>query len=286
MPTVRSSIAGYEITGVLVEGKNSTVYAGIDHRTRWEVAVKTVSRGMRRYRRRRRQLRWEFRLRDRLQHPNIIHTYEFGRTRMLAYLAMDLVHGSSLRGLIRSDDPVLREHPEEIIRQMVAGLTHAHQNGVVHRDIKPENVLVAPTESGVDVKLIDFAIAILYERRWRQWLSGLRRRRGLVGTKTYMSPEQIRRKPLDPRSDIYSLGIVMYEIAAGRPPFLDIDADHVLEAHLETEPPPISRFQPEVNPAFEELVATMIRKDRNLRPPQLSFVQKQLHEIDVFRTNG
>jgi len=282
MSVVRSTIAGYEITGVIMEGKNSTVYAATDFQTRWDVAIKTVSRRAPKFKLRTRQLKWEFRLRDRLQHPNIINFYKYGHTRSLSYLVMEYGGGRNLRALMRAQDPLLRENPEEIIRQIVAGLAHAHHNGVVHRDVKPENVLVS-TENGLEIKLIDFSIAVLYGQRWHQWLRWLGGRNSVRGTKTYMSPEQIQGRPLDPRSDIYSLGIMLFEMETGRPPFLQIDADQLLEAHLDQEPAPLSRFVPEVNPAFEELVAMMLRKNRDLRPPDLSFVQKQLHDISVYR---
>ena len=283
MTVVRSTIAGYEVTGVIMDGKNSTVYSATDYQTRWEVAIKTVSSRAPKFKQRTRQLKWEYRLRDRLQHPNITRVFQYGHTRSLSYLVMEYCRGPNLRTLMRARDPVLREHPEEIVRQVVAALAHAHHNGVVHRDVKPENVLVS-TENGLEVKLIDFAIAVLYGQRWKQWLRWLGRGTGVRGTKTYMSPEQIQGRPLDPRSDIYSLGIMLFEMVTGRPPFLQIDADQLLEAHVSQEPPPLSRLVPEVNPVFEELVAMMLRKDRDLRPPDLSFVQKQLHDTAVYRT--
>ena len=282
MAVVQSSIAGYEITGVIMDGKNSTVYSATDYQTRWEVAIKTVSRRAPKFKLRTQQLRWEWRLRDRLEHPNIVKVFKFGRTRTLSYLVMELVRGPNLRGLMRSKDPVLREHLEEIILQIVAGLAHAHHNGIVNRDVKPENVLVSTT-NGVDVKVIDFAIAVLYGQPWTQWFRRLWAGRDIRGTKTYMSPEQAQGIPVDPRSDIYSLGIMLYELVAGRPPFLQIDADQLLEAHVSQEPPPLGRMAPNVNPAFEELVMMMLRKNRDLRPPDLNFVQKQLHGLSVFR---
>jgi serine/threonine-protein kinase len=283
MTAVQSSIAGYEITGVIMDGKNSTVYAATDYQTRWDVAIKTVSRRAPNFKRRTRQLKWEFRLRDRLQHANIIKTYQFGHTRTLSYLVMEYCRGDNLRGLMRAKAAVLRENPEEVIRQMVGGLAHAHHNGVVHRDVKPENIMVS-TKGGLEVKVIDFAIAVLYGQGWKRWFQWPGSRRSIRGTKTYMSPEQIEGRPLDPRSDIYSLGIMLFEMVAGRPPFLQIDADQLLEAHVSQEPPPLSRFAPDVNPAFEELVAMMLRKNRDLRPPDLAFVQKQMHDISVHRS--
>ena len=283
MAVVQSSIAGYEITGVIMDGKNSTVYSATDYQTRWDVAIKTVSRRAPKFKLRTRQLKWEWRLRDRLEHPNIVKVFKFGHTRTLSYLVMDYVKGPNLRALMRSRDPVLRENLEEIILQIIAGLAHAHHNGVVHRDVKPENVLVT-AGNGLHVKLVDFAIAVLYGQTWTHWFRMLRGRRDVRGTKTYMSPEQAQGHTVDPRSDIYSLGIMLYELVAGRPPFLQIDADQLLEAHVSQEPPPLGRFAPEVNPAFEEMVMMMLRKNRDLRPPDLSFVQKQLHGLSVYRS--
>jgi len=282
MTVVRSAIAGYEITGVIMDGKNSTVYSAVDYQTRWEVAIKTVSRRTRKFKLRAHQLKWEFRLRDRLQHPGIVKMYKHGRTRGLSYLVMEYCRGKNLRELMRAKDPALREHASEITQQIVGGLAHAHHNGVVHRDVKPENVIIS-TEGELQVKLIDFAIAVLYAQGWKQWLRRPWARSSVRGTKTYMSPEQVQGRPLDPRSDIYSLGIMLYELVAGRPPFLQIDADQLLEAHVSEEPASLSRFAPDVNPTFEELVAMMLRKNRDLRPPDLSFVQKQLHDVSVYR---
>ncbi len=285
MAVVQSFIAGYEITGVIMDGKNSTVYAATDYQTRWEVAIKTVSHRAPKFKLRTRQLKWEWRLRDRLEHRNIVKVFKFGQTRTLSYLVMEYCRGPNLRELMRAKDPVLREHLEEIILQIVAGLAHAHHNGVVHRDVKPENVLVA-TGHGLEVKVIDFAIAVLYGQAWAQWFRRLfpPGGRNVRGTKTYMSPEQAEGRPLDPRSDIYSLGIMLYELVAGRPPFWQIDADQLFEAHISQEPPPLGRFAPDVNPAFEEIVMMMLRKNRDLRPPDLSFVQKQLYGLPVFRS--
>ena len=102
MTVVRSTIACYEITGVIMDGKNSTVYLASDYQTRWEVAIKTVSHRAPKFQLRTRQLKWEYRLRDRLQHPNIIKVLQYGHTRSLSYLVMEYIRGNNLRELMRA----------------------------------------------------------------------------------------------------------------------------------------------------------------------------------------
>ena len=198
MAGVRSSIAGYEILSVIMEGKNSTVYHALDRQTRWEVAVKTVTAGAPKFKLRTRQLRWEYRLRDRLSHQNLIKIHKFGQTRTLAYLVMEYFRSQNLRALMREDDALVTERAIEIVSQVAVALHHLHQNGIVHRDVKPENILVNTAGA---VKVIDFAIAVEVGRQWRRWFGW---RAGIRGTRTYMSPEQVRGKAVSPRSDIYS----------------------------------------------------------------------------------
>ena len=277
MAGVRSSIAGYEILSVIMEGKNSTVYKALDRQTRWEVAVKTVTAGAPKFKLRTRQLRWEYRLRDRLSHQNLIKIHKFGQTRALAYLVMEYFRSQNLRELMRSSDPVLSERVIEIISQVAAALHHLHQNGIVHRDVKPENILV---NSAGAVKVIDFAIAVEVSRQWTRWF-GLRS--GVRGTRTYMSPEQVRGKVLKPGSDIYSLGVLLYELAAGRPPFMEIGPDQLLASHLEDTPPPLNRLVPEIHPGYEELVNMMLAKTPEMRPPDMLTVQRRLREVSLYR---
>ena len=277
MAGVRSSIAGYEILSVIMEGKNSTVYQALDRQTRWEVAVKTVTVGAPKFKLRTRQLKWEYRLRDRLSHQNLIKIYKFGHTRTLSYLVMEYFRSQNLRALMRSSDSMLAEKAIETASQVAAGLHHLHQNGIVHRDVKPENILV--NSVGV-VKVIDFAIAVEVNKQWTRWFG---MRRGVRGTRTYMSPEQIRGKRLSPLSDMYSFGVLLYELAAGRPPFMEIGPDQLLASHIEDAPPPLGRLVPDVHPGFEELVHMMLAKSPRMRPPDMLTVQRRLREVSLYR---
>lgn len=277
MAGVRSSIAGYEILSVIMEGKNSTVYQALDRQTRWEVAVKTVTVGAPKFKLRTRQLKWEYRLRDRLSHQNLIKIYKFGHTRTLSYLVMEYFRSQNLRELMRSNESLLGEKAIETASQVAAGLHHLHQNGIVHRDVKPENILV--NSVGV-VKVIDFAIAVEVNKQWTRWFG---MRRGVRGTRTYMSPEQIRGKRLSPLSDMYSFGVLLYELASGRPPFMEIGPDQLLASHIEDSPPPLNRLVPDVHPGFEELVNMMLAKSPRMRPPDMLTVQRRLREVSLYR---
>ncbi len=277
MAGVRSSIAGYEILSVIMEGKNSTVYRALDRQTRWEVAVKTVTVGAPKFKLRTRQLKREYRLRDRLSHPNLIRIHKFDQTRALAYLVMEYFRSQNLRELMRSSDSISSERVIAIISQVAAALHHLHQDGIVHRDVKPENILV---NSAGAVKVIDFAIAVEVRRQWTRWFGG---RSGIRGTRTYMSPEQVCGKTLSPRSDLYSLGVLLYELAAGRPPFMEIGPDQLLASHLEDTPPPLNRLVPEIHPGYEDLVNMMLEKSPEMRPPDMLTVQRRLREVSLYR---
>ncbi len=277
MTGLRNSIAGYDILSVIMEGKNSTVYQAVDRQTRWQVAVKTVTVGAPKFKLRTRQLKREYTLRDRLDHPNLIRIHRFGKTRTLAYLVMEFFRSQNLRALMRGSESLGSDRVIDIVSQVAAALNHLHQNGIIHRDVKPENILVNAVG---DVKVIDFAIAVEVNKQWRRWFGW---RSGIRGTRTYMSPEQVRGRVLSPRSDIYSLGVLLYELAAGRPPFMEIGPDQLLASHLEDIPVSLGRLVPNIHPGYEGLVNLMLAKSPELRPPDMLTVQRRLREVSLYR---
>ncbi len=177
-----------------------------------------------------------------LAHPDIVATYDTGEDDGVAYLVMELVDGPNLRGLLDEQGRLPVDRAVRIARGVAAALDHAHRNGIVHRDIKPANVLV-PDQG--PVKVTDFGIAKA------EGAGDLTRSGTVVGTARYLAPEQVEARPVDARTDIYALGLLLYEMLAGRSPFQgDSDMAAAL-ARLTTPPPPLRELRPDVPPRVE-----------------------------------
>ena len=209
----------------------------------------------------------------RIRHPNVVTVYDFGvSSEGLVYLVMELAEGTSLRQLIERDGTLTAEHASEIIRQACAALDEAHRQGVVHRDIKPENILVQTRPEGLHVKVIDFGIAALRDIT----TSKLTRTGAILGTPHYMSPEHCLGERLDGRSDIYSLGIVLYEMLTGVLPF-DSPTPTAVVVQQVNEPPPLLRdVNPSISPVVENVVLHVLKKKRDERPQTAAEMAREL----------
>jgi serine/threonine-protein kinase len=200
---------------------------------------------------------------SRLSHINLIAVVDFGKTSGgLLYLAMEVIDGSSMRQLIEREAPFDTDRATNLLRQMASGLEHAHSRGLVHRDFKPDNVLVADTEDGEIAKILDFGIARIVEEGTAQRLTndGV-----LMGTPAFMSPEQAAGKRVDHRSDLFSLGMVLYEMVAGKLPF-DGDAMAVLRQNMVLDPPAMSaRAGIPVEPRLEVIATRLLAKQAEQR---------------------
>jgi serine/threonine-protein kinase len=148
-----------------------------------------------------------------LNHPNIVGVYDWGKERGTYYIVMEYVDGRTVSEIIRTDGPLDPKQAAGIAADVAAGLGFAHRKGVVHRDIKPGNILITGTG---EVKVADFGIARAMTATTDDDLTQVG---SVMGTATYFSPEQAQGKPVDPRSDLYSLGVVLYEMLVGQPPF-------------------------------------------------------------------
>lgn len=199
-----------------------------------------------------------------LSHQNIVIVHDFGITQAgQAYFVMDCLEGDSLEDVILRDGPVPIERAINIFRQVCDGLMHAHKKGVVHRDIKPSNVVLITEEDGSEtIKIVDFGLAKLHrpqgpdEARLTQ--SGL-----VFGSPLYMSPEQCQGYPLDVRSDIYSVGVLMYETLAGVTPFSADSFFNLALLHLHEKPPPLSKTAPQISISqeMEAVIRKCLEKD-------------------------
>ncbi len=169
-----------------------------------------------------------------LSHPNIVPVFDWGEDNGTYFIVMELVDGTSLADMLRGGRTLTASHSAGLIAQVASALGYAHRNGVVHRDVKPGNILIA---SDGQVKVTDFGIA--------QAMSvddQLAEEGSVMGTATYFSPEQAEGAPVDGRSDIYSLGVVLYEMLAGRPPFIGDSPVEVSAQHVHGTVPPPSEF--------------------------------------------
>jgi serine/threonine-protein kinase len=266
----------YQITRVLGQGAASHVYLAQDLDTGHDVVLKFPSDDLiggaqifARYLR-------EAEVGRCLSHPAIQQHLNQGETRSANYLVLEYLDGRPLRVLMQEHAPALLPQ-EEVLRfigTVCAALVYAHAQGVVHRDIKPENIMILETG---EVKLIDFGIAFLEKEPPK----GIRRGfLELIGTPTYMSPERLRGKPGDARSDIYAVGVVLYELLSGRTHFAEQDGFAFVNAQVSYDPPDILQACPTLSPALATVVMRAIRRNPHKRYTYMQDLLDDLHHLE------
>ncbi len=224
----------------------------------------------------------EAELAGRLRHPNVIGVVDVGETNDgMRYMVMDFAEGPDLATML-NEAPFTPERITTLTRQLLEGLFHAHEQGLIHRDFKPENVIVEKDSHGNDVpRIVDFGIAILREGGDSPEGPGRLTTNGLVlGTPHYMAPEQAVADPIDHRIDLFALGIIIYEMLCGKLPF-DGSGAEVARANLLLDPPPISQRVPylSVDPLLEAFARRLMAKKRDQRPPNAKAARELLDLI-------
>jgi len=249
----------YEIKRGIARGGMAQVYLARDQLLDRSVAIKVLFPEFARDPSFVERFRREAQAAANLSHPNIVAIYDWGQERGTYFIVMEFIEGRSLRDLIHAEGPLPAAQAAEIGAEIAEALAFAHRSGVVHRDIKPGNVLM--TESG-RVNVTDFGIA-----RATQGDTGeaLTQTGAVMGTATYFSPEQAQGLPVDGRSDVYSLGVVLYEMLSGEPPFSGDTPVAVAYKHVREEPPMLSDVVPTVPHDLERIVLSAMSKDLDTR---------------------
>jgi tetratricopeptide (TPR) repeat protein/predicted Ser/Thr protein kinase len=252
-------VSHYRIIEKLGGGGMGVVYKAEDTRLRRPVALKFLADPIAEDRSALERFEREAQAASALNHPGICTIYQFEEHNGRSFLAMELIEGWSLRAFRERDASL--ESLTRLVGQAAAALAAAHGAGIVHRDIKPENIMV---RNDSYVKLVDFGLARFTDQSTESTL--VTSPGAVVGTVRYMSPEQVRGEPVSSASDIFSLGIVMYEFATGHHPFSANSPAEVMSAILSEAPPVPSQLNPEISPVMTDLILQMLQKDPQLRP--------------------
>lgn len=255
----------YEVLRHIARGSWTEVYLAIDTVLDRQVALKILFPELTNDRSFLWRFRREIKVAATLSHPNIISVYDLGEEDDSCFIVMEYISGGSLDRMIREEGSFDALSAAYVGADVAAALSFAHRNGVIHGDMKPKNVLM--TSSG-HVKVTDFAIARAPELHGHEDV--------VIGDPRYLSPEVFLGNEADPRSDVYALGTVLYDMVAGRPPFTGDDPVAIAYQQIRSEPPSPSEFDPTLPPEFEEIVLATLAKDPSERYPTIEALREDL----------
>ncbi|WP_042356289.1 Stk1 family PASTA domain-containing Ser/Thr kinase [Bacillus rubiinfantis] len=242
----------YKINSIIGGGGMANVYLAHDMILDRDVAVKMLRLDFANDEEFIRRFHREAQSATSLTHPNIVNIYDVGEENELYYIVMEYVDGQTLKQYIQQNSPLRVEEAVDIMKQLTSAISHAHHNHIIHRDIKPHNILI---DRAGNVKITDFGIAVALSA------TAITQTNSVLGSVHYLSPEQARGGMANRKSDIYSLGIVMFELLTGRLPFSGESAVSIALKHLQSETPSVRRWNPNIPQSVENIVLKATAKD-------------------------
>ena len=269
------TVGRYELYEQIGRGAMGTVYRALDSVLERTVAVKTLNQDLPDHELAEMKARFvrEAKSAGRLNHPNIVTVYDVGMAGEVAYIAMEYLEGQSLQQLLKSGSPLPFDRVVDIVAQVAEGLDYAGRFGIVHRDIKPANIMVSPAGLAT---ITDFGVARLPS-------SSITEAGKLLGSPKYIAPEQVQELPVDPRADIFSLGVVLYEMLIGKNPFEEPGQDvlSLLDRIVAKPVGPISRERPELPAALDAILERALAKDPAQRFQRAGELAQRLRSLSL-----
>jgi len=255
MTAGHKKLGKYDVLDVIGRGSTSVIYKAVDPGIGRVVAIKMMTGAFRENPELLQRFYREARSAGKLQHPNIVTIYDLGEHDGNPYLVMEFLEGQSLENVIRTHSPISLEEKLDIVIQVCEGVGYAHERQIIHRDIKPANVMFVQDRR---VKIVDFGIA-------RVGNDGMTRPGQIMGSIHHISPEQINVGNVDARSDIFSIGVLLYQLLTAKLPFEGRDTGETLMKILHEPPPPLQQFLIAYPPELDEIIDRVLAKDRELR---------------------
>ncbi len=272
-------IGSYRLLKLIRAGSTTHVWEAMNPADNKRLAIKSLQPEYRTDKNEIAGLKHEYTVGSTLDHPNVNPVFEYSNVRGVPFVVMNYFKAPNLKQAIRLSPEVVKAHRKSIVTQSALGLHHLHEQGWIHRDIKPDNFLFH--DSG-ELRLIDFALAIKRKAKSRfgSMFGGKSR---IVGTRSYMSPEQIRGEYLGPQADLYSLGCVIFELYAGRPPFTGTSADELLNKHLRSPAPALASMADDVPSKLSALILRTMEKKPDKRHDSVEEFLEEFQSIRVIR---